>query len=66
MLPTKSQCELREKDKNPYRTFNTTTIYSLFAYPAEENFAGVKYPLEWIEQLHRNTLLECDFERGIV
>ncbi|KAK8803347.1 hypothetical protein WA158_001041 [Blastocystis sp. Blastoise] len=22
--------------------------YSLFAYPAEDNFAGVKYPLEWI------------------
>lgn len=26
--------------------------YSLFAYPAEDNFAGVKYPLDWIEKIH--------------
>ena len=26
-------------------------IPSLFAYPAEDNFAGVKYPLEWISQI---------------
>ena len=25
--------------------------YSLFAYPAEDNFAGVKYPLSWIEKV---------------
>mmetsp|Transcript_24514 Transcript_24514/g.58276 ORF Transcript_24514/g.58276 Transcript_24514/m.58276 type:complete len:692 (-) Transcript_24514:359-2434(-) len=23
-------------------------VYSLFAFPGEDNFAGVKYPLEWI------------------
>ena len=27
--------------------------FSLFAYPAEDNFAGVKYPLEWIEKVHK-------------
>jgi len=25
------------------------STYNLFAYPAEDNFAGVKYPLEWIK-----------------
>eukprot|EP01023_Acetabularia_acetabulum_P039417 TRINITY_DN3793_c0_g1_i7.p1 TRINITY_DN3793_c0_g1~~TRINITY_DN3793_c0_g1_i7.p1 ORF type:complete len:652 (+),score=114.99 TRINITY_DN3793_c0_g1_i7:24-1958(+) len=25
--------------------------YSLFAYPAEDNFAGVKYPLSWIRKV---------------
>lgn len=25
--------------------------YSLFAFPAEDNFAGVKYPLSWIKQV---------------
>ncbi|KAG2427700.1 hypothetical protein HYH02_014532 [Chlamydomonas schloesseri] len=24
------------------------TTYSLFTFPAEDNFAGVKYPLEWV------------------
>eukprot|EP01105_Mastigella_eilhardi_P018774 TRINITY_DN4379_c0_g4_i1.p2 TRINITY_DN4379_c0_g4~~TRINITY_DN4379_c0_g4_i1.p2 ORF type:complete len:309 (-),score=90.69 TRINITY_DN4379_c0_g4_i1:62-988(-) len=30
--------------------------YNLFAFPAEDNFAGVKYPLEWVtlfQQRHR-------------
>ena len=27
--------------------------YSLFAYPAEDNFAGVKYPLSWIEKVQK-------------
>ena len=27
--------------------------FSLFAYPAEDNFAGVKYPLEWIEKVQK-------------
>lgn len=30
----------------------TSKPFSLFAYPAEDNFAGVKYPLEWIERVH--------------
>lgn len=25
--------------------------YSLFAFPAEDNFAGVKYPLSWIKKV---------------
>lgn len=33
-----------ERDSRPY---------SLFAYPAEDNFAGVKYPLSWIEKVQR-------------
>lgn len=27
--------------------------YSLFAYPAEENFSGMKFPLEWINRIHK-------------
>eukprot|EP00878_Enallax_costatus_P013939 GHUV01014576.1.p1 GENE.GHUV01014576.1~~GHUV01014576.1.p1 ORF type:complete len:479 (+),score=157.31 GHUV01014576.1:163-1437(+) len=26
-------------------------VYNLFAFPAEDNFAGVKYPLRWIQQI---------------
>eukprot|EP01107_Rhizomastix_libera_P009045 TRINITY_DN2481_c0_g1_i1.p1 TRINITY_DN2481_c0_g1~~TRINITY_DN2481_c0_g1_i1.p1 ORF type:complete len:579 (+),score=100.46 TRINITY_DN2481_c0_g1_i1:32-1738(+) len=26
------------------------STYNLFAFPAQDNFAGVKYPLEWINQ----------------
>lgn len=25
--------------------------FSLFAFPAEENFSGVKYPLRWIREI---------------
>eukprot|EP01025_Chloroclados_australasicus_P039899 TRINITY_DN4155_c0_g1_i1.p1 TRINITY_DN4155_c0_g1~~TRINITY_DN4155_c0_g1_i1.p1 ORF type:complete len:789 (+),score=82.25 TRINITY_DN4155_c0_g1_i1:167-2533(+) len=30
---------------------NSEATYNLFAFPAEDNFAGVKYPLEWIEKI---------------
>lgn len=34
----------------------TSPSYSLFAYPAEDNFAGVKFPLEWASAIKkRNT-----------
>jgi selenocysteine lyase/cysteine desulfurase len=26
--------------------------YNLFAFPAQDNFAGVKYPLEWVNMFH--------------
>lgn len=29
--------------------------FSLFAYPAEENYAGQKMPLEWIERVKAKT-----------
>lgn len=25
--------------------------YNLFAFPAEDNFAGVKYPLDWVPRV---------------
>lgn len=28
--------------------------FHLFAFPAEDNFSGVKYPLEWIERIQRS------------
>lgn len=28
--------------------------YNLFAFPAEDNFSGVKYPLPWIERIQRS------------
>jgi len=30
--------------------------YHLFAFPAEDNFAGVKYPLEWIERVQAKSI----------
>ena len=35
---------------------------SLFAFPAQSNFSGVKHPLEWIEMAHQkgwDVLLDC-------
>ncbi|XP_011301332.1 molybdenum cofactor sulfurase 3 [Fopius arisanus] len=29
---------------------------SLFVYPAQCNFSGLKYPLEWIQETHKGTL----------
>jgi molybdenum cofactor sulfurtransferase len=31
----------------------TSTINHLFAYPVEENFAGRKYPLDWVKKFQR-------------
>ena len=31
------------------------STYNLFAYPALDNFAGVKYPLEWINMFHERS-----------
>eukprot|EP01023_Acetabularia_acetabulum_P007645 TRINITY_DN13364_c0_g2_i1.p1 TRINITY_DN13364_c0_g2~~TRINITY_DN13364_c0_g2_i1.p1 ORF type:complete len:803 (-),score=148.34 TRINITY_DN13364_c0_g2_i1:249-2657(-) len=34
---------------------NDEVVYNLFAYPAEDNFAGVKYPLDWIEKIQQKS-----------
>lgn len=31
-------------------------LHHLFAYPAQSNFNGMKYPLEWCEQVQRGHL----------
>ncbi|KAG2483027.1 hypothetical protein HYH03_018058 [Edaphochlamys debaryana] len=38
-------------DHNPANTRFPAPTYSLFVYPAEDNFAGVKYPLEWVRAI---------------
>jgi len=43
-----------EQMASPETTSKTPT-YHLFAYPAEENFAGVKYPLEWTEAIQKKS-----------
>ena len=52
-MPTDDSCvhvhEKDEKDFLGHAEHNYT--YSLFAFPAEDNFAGVKYPLSWIEKV---------------
>eukprot|EP01026_Neomeris_dumetosa_P051267 TRINITY_DN4507_c0_g1_i3.p1 TRINITY_DN4507_c0_g1~~TRINITY_DN4507_c0_g1_i3.p1 ORF type:complete len:788 (-),score=106.11 TRINITY_DN4507_c0_g1_i3:276-2639(-) len=30
-------------------------VYNLFAFPAEDNFAGVKYPLDWIRSVQQKS-----------
>jgi hypothetical protein len=32
--------------------------YSLLAYPAEDNYAGVVYPLDWISRVRQEVLRE--------
>ena len=42
-----------EVDSVDLRGKQDSRPYSLFAYPAEDNFAGVKYPLSWIEKVQK-------------
>ena len=48
------QFEDADEVRAPERTDRNHT-YSLFAYPAEDNFAGVKYPLEWVKQIQEGS-----------
>ena len=49
ILPLRDACDESIHINNCYP--KDKKVYSLFAYPAEDNFAGVKYPLEWISQI---------------
>ena len=40
----------------PPSSFNPNQTFSLFAFPAEDNFAGVKYPLSWIDAVQKQQL----------
>lgn len=42
----------------PKKGNNTSTKNNLFVYPAQSNFSGDKYPLEWIENV-RGGCLTC-------
>ena len=52
-LPKDESCtiEYAEECKNLMGRPDKNFTYSLFAYPAEDNFAGVKYPLSWIKKV---------------
>jgi molybdenum cofactor sulfurtransferase len=44
------------------RHLDPADSHSLFAYPAQSNFSGVKHPLEWIDLAHErgwDVLLDC-------
>jgi len=45
-------------DYDPAEDADGPGHYSLFAFPAEDNYSGVKYPLEWIKQIQNR-------ERGL-
>ena len=52
-LPTGDTCmeEVEEDLNHMLGVHDKNFTYSLFAYPAEDNFAGVKYPLSWIKKV---------------
>lgn len=52
-LPHDESCTrtCERDEKNMFGVIDHNYTYSLFAYPAEDNFAGVKYPLSWIKQV---------------
>lgn len=52
-LPNDDSCisEYEEECKNLMGHIERNFTYSLFAFPAEDNFAGVKYPLSWIKKV---------------
>ncbi|KAK8817387.1 hypothetical protein WA556_003280, partial [Blastocystis sp. ATCC 50177/Nand II] len=55
-LPKDEACAFKcEGDlKQMYGKVDKNYTYSLFAFPAEDNFAGVKYPLSWIQQVQED------------
>lgn len=50
-LPGKLLNECDEKGQG-----NSYTEFSLFAYPAQSNFNGRKYPLHWIDKIHQGQM----------
>lgn len=51
------------QNDDAFKTFNTAynvsssaTTNSLFVYPAQSNFSGTKYPLNWIEKVQKGAL----------
>lgn len=42
------------------------TTYNLFAFPAEDNYAGVKYPLDWIRMFHEKSRGEAGTGKWLV
>lgn len=42
------------------------TTYNLFAFPAEDNYAGVKYPLDWITMFHEKSRGEAGTGKWLV
>lgn len=51
-----SQEQLNDHFEMSQEQLNLNKPFSLFAYPAEDNFAGVKYPLEWIQKVQKGHL----------
>lgn len=49
-LPSSATFDLSNTESSS--SFNPNQTFSLFAFPAEDNFAGVKYPLHWIQDVH--------------
>lgn len=70
-LPNDDACtRVCEDDmKNMLGVHDRNYTYSLFAFPAEDNFAGVKYPLSWIKHIQDGyfadvILPSCDHFQG--
>lgn len=49
-LPSSATFEVSDSSSSS-SSFNPNNTFSLFAFPAEDNFAGVKYPLHWIRDV---------------
>lgn len=67
-LPSSATMEVPAPDAPP-SSFNPNQTFSLFAFPAEDNFAGVKYPLSWIDAVQKgffgDVLLFAGFDRRV-
>lgn len=48
---------LDKRQSSPVKNdYHSGSSKSLFVYPAQSNFAGTKYPLEWIETCQNGVL----------
>ncbi|ELP84868.1 molybdenum cofactor sulfurase, putative [Entamoeba invadens IP1] len=65
VLGIREFAKLRGASFQSYSTFDDietkvkTNTQTLFAYPAENNFDGEQYPLEWIDQIERHANWNC-------
>ena len=50
------ESEIKIRDSSEPASSQELTAHALFAYPAQCNFSGKKYPLTWIDALHEHRL----------
>ena len=59
-----SSTDLRTGSRCPQKEGGCHTIHHLFAYPAQSNFSGHKYPLSWCQDIPEERVTIGDYDKG--